>query len=142
MEISIYCTFKIQLGRAQRDTQEVEWNSFWLVLYCLTSVNQQVTNHHCKLRLVGGNSNIFLFSPRKLGKSAILTNIFQRGWLKPPTRNLKYTNFAEILTFEKSRLIAGFPSASFVGARLATGAADWRIERGSNNRHQRLCVIG
>ena len=30
--------------------------------------------------LGGGNSNMFLFSPRKLGKIHILTNIFQRGW--------------------------------------------------------------
>ena len=28
----------------------------------------------------GGNSNIFYFLPRKLGKITILTNIFQRGW--------------------------------------------------------------
>ena len=30
--------------------------------------------------LVGGNSNVFLFSPRKLGKISNLTNIFQVGW--------------------------------------------------------------
>ena len=30
--------------------------------------------------LGGGNSNIFLWSPRKLGKISILTNIFQRDW--------------------------------------------------------------
>ena len=31
-------------------------------------------------KLGGGNSNIFWFSPRKLGKIPILTNIFQMGW--------------------------------------------------------------
>ena len=29
---------------------------------------------------LGGGLKYFLFSPRKLGKISILTNIFQRGW--------------------------------------------------------------
>ena len=33
-----------------------------------------------KQNLGGGNSKIFLFSPRKLGKIPILTHIFQMGW--------------------------------------------------------------
>ena len=37
--------------------------------------------------LGGGNSNMFLFSPRKLGKWSILTSIFFR-WVEPPTSYL------------------------------------------------------
>ncbi len=37
----------------------------------------EVTRIHIYL---GGGSKYFLFSPRKLGKIPILTNIFQRGW--------------------------------------------------------------
>ena len=39
-----------------------------------------------KQKLGGGNSNISLCSPRKLGKIPNLTHIFQMGWRKPPTR--------------------------------------------------------
>ena len=38
----------------------------------------------------GGNSNIFLFSPRKLGKmNPVWRSYFSHGLVQPPTRNLQ-----------------------------------------------------
>ena len=49
---------------------------------------------HMRVISGGGNSTFFEFSPRKYGERIpILTNIFRRGWLKPPTRSWNATNF-------------------------------------------------
>ena len=42
------------------------------------SINPQMVQFLKKK--LGGGFNYFLFSPRKLGKISILTNIFQLGW--------------------------------------------------------------
>ena len=61
---------------------------FVQVKACGSWINLNINGGACfwwsLLNLGGGNSNIFCFSPRNLGKWSNLTNIFQRGWNHQP----------------------------------------------------------
>ena len=72
-----------------RSLLTIAWDDMFVqVKACGSWINLNINGGACfwwsLLNLGGGNSNIFCFSPRNLGKWSNLTNIFQRGWNHQP----------------------------------------------------------
>ena len=87
---------KHPLGRfVSRNPSKISWNPKTdLYLFCKKKCTKKKRNPRWWLV-----SNIFdLFSPRQIGEDEpiLTTNIFQMGWLKPPTREVRKFFFSDV----------------------------------------------
>ena len=128
---------------------ESVWSLFFWSTHLYIQQDRCVT-HTFYLYLGGGNANVFLFSPRNLGKKIThpfwRLGIFHMGWLKPPylaDHQPSFPPFQPVFRgggvavgwgwvgWEKDPILRTIPTRSFAAEPQCLGVKFWREPRGS-----------